>query len=229
MVGLYDDIYKMDFKLKFIFQIIAAKILIDNGLVIDNLHGVFGIYDLNRIIAQLLTIFVVVAIVNAINFVDGIDGLATAIIILFVLCFEFFSAQTSTFFNFSILIILTLLPLFYFNFRKDRKIFLGDSGSLFLGGVVAIYTISIMSNNYIIRPEYDLHKIIFFLSILIYPVTDIIRIFFIRVINGKSPFIADNNHIHHIVLNKFNNHFYTTCFILACSIIFLILTQIIFN
>ena len=42
IVGLYDDIYKLDFKLKFIFQIIAAKIIIDNGLIIDNLHGIFG-------------------------------------------------------------------------------------------------------------------------------------------------------------------------------------------
>ena len=52
VVGLYDDIYSVDFKLKFIFQIIAAKILIDNGLIIDNLHGVFGIYELGRIAAH---------------------------------------------------------------------------------------------------------------------------------------------------------------------------------
>ena len=53
IVGLYDDIYKLDFKLKFIFQIIAAKIIIDNGLIIDNLHGMLGVFELNRIIAQL--------------------------------------------------------------------------------------------------------------------------------------------------------------------------------
>ena len=57
IVGLYDDIYKLDFKLKFIFQIIAAKIIIDNGLIIDQSSWVFGIYELNRIIAQLITIF----------------------------------------------------------------------------------------------------------------------------------------------------------------------------
>ena len=57
IVGLYDDINKLDFKLKFIFQIIAAKIIIDNGLIIDNLHGIFGVYELNRIVAQLLTVF----------------------------------------------------------------------------------------------------------------------------------------------------------------------------
>ena len=59
------NIYQLDFKLKFIFQIIAAKIIIDNGLLIDNLHGVLGFYELNRIVAQLITIFFIVAIINA--------------------------------------------------------------------------------------------------------------------------------------------------------------------
>ena len=59
LVGFYDDINGIDFKLKFIFQIIAAKIIIDNGLIIDNLHGVLGIFELNRILAQTLTIFII--------------------------------------------------------------------------------------------------------------------------------------------------------------------------
>ena len=91
IVGLYDDIYSVDFKLKFLFQIIAAKIIIDNGLIIDNIHGILGIYELNRIVAQLLTIFIIVAIINAINFIDGIDGLAISIIGVFIILFEFFA------------------------------------------------------------------------------------------------------------------------------------------
>ena len=81
-VGLYDDINGVDFKLKFIFQIIAAKIIIDNGLIIDNLHGFAGIYEISRITAQLLTVFVIVAVINSINFIDGIDGLAISNVIL---------------------------------------------------------------------------------------------------------------------------------------------------
>ena len=85
IVGFYDDLYKVDFKLKFIFQIIAAKILIDYGYVIDNFHGILDIYALNRIFAQVFTIFVIVAIINAINFVDGIDGLASSIVGIFII------------------------------------------------------------------------------------------------------------------------------------------------
>ena len=226
VVGLYDDIYKLDFKLKFIFQIIAAKIIIDNGLIIDNLHGVLGIYELNRIIAQLLTIFLVVAIINSINFIDGIDGLASTIFIIFIIGFEFFGNSVSPYFSLSIILVMSLLPLIYFNFRKKNKVFLGDSGSYLLGGVVSIYIIHILTENYIIKPQYDLHKIIFVVSILFYPIIDIVRVFFLRLLKGKSPFIADNNHIHHLILSRTNNHFKTTFIIVFFSIITIFIVQV---
>ena len=226
-LGLYDDINNIDFKLKFIFQIIAAKIIIDNGLIIDNFHGLFGIFELNRVIAQLFTIFIVVAIINSINFIDGIDGLAISVIILFILLFEFFSDEITPFKNLSIILLASLLPMYYFNFKNKNKVFLGDSGSLFLGGVVSIYVIFILTNNYIIKPEFDMHKIAFVVSILFYPIIDIIRVFIIRVSNNKSPFIADKNHIHHMFLKKINNHILIVALIISISILFIIITQVI--
>ncbi len=226
-IGLYDDINNIDFKLKFIFQIIAAKIIIDNGLIIDNFHGLFGIFELNRVIAQLFTIFIVVAIINSINFIDGIDGLAISVIILFILLFEFFSDEITPFKNLSIILLASLLPMYYFNFKNKNKVFLGDSGSLFLGGVVSIYVIFILTNNYIIKPEFDMHKIAFVVSILFYPIIDIIRVFIIRVSNNKSPFIADKNHIHHIFLKKINNHILVVALIISISILFIITAQVI--
>jgi UDP-N-acetylmuramyl pentapeptide phosphotransferase/UDP-N-acetylglucosamine-1-phosphate transferase len=228
VVGLYDDINGVDFKLKFIFQIIAAKIIIDNGLVIENLHGFGGIYEISRITAQLLTVLVIVAIINSINFIDGVDGLAITTVVLFICGFEFFALEQTSYSNLSIILIASIMPLFYFNFRKKIKVFLGDSGSLFLGGIISIYVIRILTNEYIIKPEYDLHKILFVISILFYPIIDIIRIFFLRLIKGKSPFRPDKNHIHHLVLKKINNHFLTTLIISSISVLFLIFTQIIF-
>ena len=228
IVGLYDDVYNMDFKLKFIFQIIAAKILVDNGLVIDNLHGVFEIFELGRIVSQILTIFIIVSIINSINFIDGIDGLALSIVLFFIISFEFFSLELTPFFNLSILLIITSVPLLYFNFKNSNKIFLGDSGSLLLGGVVSAYVIYILSQGYVIKPEYDLHKILFVLSILILPIIDIIRVFFIRIFNGKSPFEADNNHIHHFILAKTKSHFKTSLILFLGSLLFLIFIQILF-
>ena len=228
IVGLYDDIYQLDIKLKFIFQIIAAKIFIDNGLLIDNLHGFLGIYELNRIIAQGLSIFIIVAIINSINFIDGIDGLAVSLVILFIVCFELFKNSYSPNTHLSIIIISSLLPISLFNFKKTNKVFLGDSGSLFLGGLVSVYVIYILTNDYIIKPRYDLHKILFVISILLYPIVDIVRIVFIRILKGKSPFKADKNHLHHLLLKKTKNHFYTTLIIISISIFFIILIKILF-
>ncbi len=227
-IGLYDDVYNMDFKLKFIFQVISAKIIIDTGLIVDNFHGIFGLFEINRVFAQVFTIFIILSIINAINFIDGIDGLAISIFSLFIISVEFFAVTATQYSNFSELILVTLLPLFYFNFKKNNKVFLGDSGSHLLGGVVSIYVIYILTDNYIIKPQYDLHKIIFVVSVLIYPIFDIIRIVLIRIKKGVSPFNADKNHLHHILLKKINSHLFTVLFILVTSFLIMAALQVIF-
>lgn len=222
LIGLYDDVYNLDFKLKFIFQIIAAKIIIDSGLIIDNFHGLFGIYEINRASAQILTIFIVCSIINSINFIDGIDGLAASIVIFFISSYEFFSKYDTELNYLSIMIICSLIPFLFYNFRKNHKIFLGDSGSLFLGGLVSIYVLNILSNDYIIRSEFDVNKIIFVVSILSYPIIDFTRVILIRLKNGNSPFIADSNHVHHLLLKKFKSH-YKVLLIINLSMLFLLL------
>jgi len=225
-LGGYDDIYSLDFKLKFIFQIIAAKMIIDTGLLIDNFHGVLGIYELNRAFAQVFTIFIIVSIINAINFIDGIDGLAISTFAIFIISFELFSSTLTPYSKFSIMLLASILPLYYFNFRKTNKVFLGDSGSHFLGGVISIYSILILSQNYIIKVEYDLHKIIFLFSILSYPIIDITRIILVRLKNKKSPFEADKNHIHHLIQEKTNSHQFTTLIIISFILILILIFQI---
>ena len=227
LIGLYDDVYRLDFKLKFIFQLIAAKLLIDNGLIIDNLHGLFGIFELNRLIAQLLTIFISLAIINSINFIDGLDGLAISVVLLFILMFELFVIDSTPYVNFSIVLICSIIPIYFFNYKKSNKVFLGDSGSLFLGGVVSIYTIFIFSQEYIIKERYDVNKIIFLISILTYPIIDMIRVVLIRIIKKKSPFQADKKHIHHFIVSKTNNHFLTTLIILISTLIVTLIIQFI--
>ena len=225
LIGLYDDLYDIDFKLKLIFQIITAKIIVDQGFIINNLHGVFGIFELSSIFAQLITVFIIVSIINSINFIDGIDGLALAVVSIFIISFEFFGNNFFFFDSLSLLLICSTIPLWYFNFRKNKKIFLGDSGSLMFGTVISIYTISILTNSYIIKENYDLHKILFVISILLYPIVDIIRIFFLRILNGQSPFIADKRHIHHILLKNLKSHVYVTLLISLLTLLFMLIVQ----
>ncbi len=229
IVGMYDDVYDVNFKLKLLFQIIAAKIIIDNGYVLDNLHGFAGIFELNRIAAQMLTIFIVVAIINAINFIDGLDLLAICIVSMFILLFEFFAQQETSLINLSILILVSILPLFYFNYRSKKKVFLGDAGSMLLGGIVSIYVLTILSNEYLIKPKFDINKILFVISILTYPIVDIIRVFFIRLSKGKSPFLADRNHIHHLLLYRLSSHLKSVVVIITLSLISLVIFQVFFK
>ena len=93
VVCVYDDFYNADFKLKFFLQIFVAKILIDQGFVIDNFHGVLGLNEIPRLASQIFTVFVFLVIVNAINFIDGIDGLAITEAIKVIVLVEFFSAE----------------------------------------------------------------------------------------------------------------------------------------
>ena len=118
IVGVYDDFYNADFKLKFLFQIIVAKILIDYGLLIENFHGVFGLYEIPRLASQLFTIFVFLVIVNSFNFIDGIDGLAITEAIKVILVVELLSKTATPYFKLGMITILALLPLYYFNYKK---------------------------------------------------------------------------------------------------------------
>ena len=219
VVGVYDDFYNADFKLKFLLQIIVAKILIDYGLVIENFHGVFGLYEIPRIPSQLFTVFVFLVIINAINFIDGIDGLAITEAIKVILVVELLSTTATPYFKLGMITILALLPLYYFNYKKDYKVFLGDGGSLFLGTLISIYVF------YVLGPEYDLkHSIskpFLSMSLILYPLIDLLRVFIIRIKEKKSPFNPDQNHIHHWLLKRGLNHFKIVILINFLSLLFL--------
>ena len=117
------------------------------------------------------------------------------------------------------------MPVLYNNFKPQNKVFLGDSGSLFLGGVVSIYVLHILSNEYIINPEFDINKIFFVISILSYPIIDMVRVFFLRITG--SVFEADKNHLHHKFLERLEK--LSSCFSYCYNLSFnFFLFQIIF-
>jgi UDP-N-acetylmuramyl pentapeptide phosphotransferase/UDP-N-acetylglucosamine-1-phosphate transferase len=226
VVGVYDDFYDADFKLKFFFQIIVSKILIDQGFVISNFQGLFGIYELPWLLAQIITVLAFLTLVNAINLIDGIDGLATTEVIKIILLFEFLGDQFTPFSSLGFIVVISLLPQYYFNFKKENKVFLGDGGTLLLGTLVSIYLFYAMSSEYQIRGEFSINKIVFCFLVLLYPLTDLFRVFFVRIKNGKSPFHPDKNHIHHLFMPNSSQlkrligiqGIYFLCFILVFGI-----------
>ena len=230
VIGVYDDLYNADFKLKFLLQIIVAKILIDQGYVISNYHGLFGLYEVPWLLAQASTVFVFLVVINAINFIDGIDGLAINEIIKIILVFEFFSKGLTALVPLGLLIIASILPLYYFNFKKKRKVFLGDGGSMLLGTLCMIYVLEILGEKFIFQPKLLINKTLFVILVLIYPLFDLLRVFILRIRMGKSPFSADKNHIHHILSSKYRiNSINTLLIINLVSITIFVLTIIIYN
>lgn len=222
VVGVYDDFYNADFKLKFLLQIIVAKILIDQGLVIDHFHGVLGLQEIPRLAAQLFTVFVFLVIVNAINFMDGIDGLAITEAIKVILLVEFFSLQPTPFFALGMITVLGLLPLYYFNYKKDYKVFLGDAGSLFLGTLIAIYLFYVLGSEYTLKTSFSTNKPLLAMSLIVYPLVDLLRVFIIRIRNKKSPFSPDQNHLHHLLVKKGVPHFLIVLILLSLALVFLL-------
>ena len=214
IVGVYDDFYNADFNLKFLLQIIVAKILIDQGYVITNYHGLFGLYEVPWLLAQISTIFVFLIIVNAINFIDGIDGLAISEVIKTIILIEFFSAGFTALSPMGFVLVTAMLPLYYFNFKKKRKVFLGDGGSLFLGTIAAVYAFYVLGADFSLKPTFTLNKTLFAVLVLLYPLVDLLRVFVLRIKAGKSPFEADQRHLHHKILSKTKNSFFSIILIL---------------
>jgi len=224
IVGVYDDFYNADFKLKFFLQIIVAKILIDQGFVISNYHGLFGLYEVPWLLAQLSTVFVFLVVVNAINFIDGIDGLAVTEVIKTLVLIEFVSEGTTPFLPLGALVIASLLPFYYFNFKKNRKVFLGDGGSMLLGTLVMIYLLNVLGPDFSFNTVNPLNKVIFSVLVILYPLVDLLRVFILRIKDGKSPFVADQSHIHHFLIKlKYMNHLKAVLLINLFSIFLLLI------
>jgi len=218
LIGLYDDFYQADYKLKLLMQIIVAKIIIDQGFVIDNYHGLFGLNQIPWWLAQISTLFVFIVVVNAINFIDGIDGLAITEFIKLILLFELFSANPTPFFYLNLGIIASLIPLYFFNYQKKNKVFLGDAGSLLLGTLSCIYLLYSLGKDYSLDINWQLNKVVFSIGLALYPLVDLLRVFILRVRKGISPFLPDNKHIHHLIFKHTGSHIKTLIYIQIFSL-----------
>ena len=224
IIGVYDDLYQADFKLKFLMQLIVAKILIDQGYVITNLYGFLGINEIPWIISQFFTGLAFIIIVNAYNFIDGIDGLAMSETLKNLCFFLFLFPPNDSFYNLAYVLVFISFPFYFFNLKKQKKVFLGDAGSLFLGGVNIVFLFHFLNPNTTVNIVIGIKKILFAAILLSYPLIDLTRVVIIRIINRRSPFTADQNHIHHWFISKGFSHIKTTLIILLGGIILLFFT-----
>jgi len=223
ILGFYDDFIEISpFNKYIVLTFLILMLLYANATlpIIQNLNGFLGIYGIGYIPGLLFTSFVYLSIMNAINLTDGIDGyLAIFSIFFFIsLLYNFDVNQFYTLNTVSVIIIGVSIMFLRYNFSKGKKLFVGDAGSLFIGFWIATYLITYITsaptsklvNLYSIQLE---NIPIIAISMISIPVLDTLRVMTVRIISKKSPFTADRNHLHHILLDSGMTHLRTSLFL----------------
>ncbi|GAB1463060.1 MraY family glycosyltransferase [Pedobacter sp.] len=203
-LGLKDDIYGVSPSTKLALQILVALILVGLGdFKLSSLYGVFNIWDVPPVAGAVFSIALIIFINNAFNLIDGVDGLAGSVGALVSLCFGvmFVLGNDVAYAFISFALLGAILGFLVFNY-PPAKIFMGDTGSLIIGLVSAVLAIKFIEINKVGLPGGPTFSSApaIAVAVLIVPIFDSLRIFFIRVINRKSPFHGDRNHIHHRLL-----------------------------
>ena len=196
LLGLIDDVYNLDAKFKLIIQLSIATIVYLLGVQIDTIFNPFGGIIHLGIFSYPITLLWIVGISNAVNFIDGVDGLAGSVITVSSITLALIAVSITPAQPITALIAFILagsmLAFLTFNFNP-AKIFMGDSGALFSGFLLA--TLSIAG----VMKGAALAVLLPFL-ILAVPIIDITFSSLRRIMKGTSPFVADSEHIHHKLL-----------------------------
>jgi UDP-GlcNAc:undecaprenyl-phosphate GlcNAc-1-phosphate transferase len=219
VIGILDDILDLDWTIKLAGQFLAAAILAWQGVQIVSLPIgglVIGSYGVSIVV----TIFITVLVMNAVNFIDGLDGLVAGVVLIgtsvFFVYTYLLAQQTSptNYFNLASLIsaivmgvCLGFLPL---NWHK-AKIFMGDSGAMLLGLLMATSALAVTGqvdpgavSTSLLAPA--LLPLVLPLAILMLPLLDLTLAVLRRIRAGNSPFAADRKHIHHKLQDFGHSH-----------------------
>lgn len=211
-VGVMDDIVVMRAYKKLMAQIVVSLfIVIGSDIRIRSLFGLFGINEINYFISVVFTIITFIILINAFNLIDGIDGLAGGYSLvcsaLFGISYYRLGEYNYPLVILSVIIIGSVLAFLYYNLSNYRsiKIFMGDTGSMLLGFLLAFTCICFIDifieKDLLNVPRYHLKSApVIAVAILILPIVDTLNVIIVRLWNKKSPFVADKNHIHHKLL-----------------------------
>ncbi len=198
-IGVKDDLVSVSAFKKFFIQILATGIVMFLGDIrITSFQGVLGIHELDIGMSYGFTFLVIMGISNSINLIDGLDGLAGTILTIVATTFGLFLYQYGgeAFSPYSIVAIClvgAILGFLRYNLH-NAVVFMGDTGSLVSGLIVSVLAIKFIEMAKV--PAGPSMAV----CVLIVPIFDTLRVFFIRIFKGVSPFSPDKNHIHHRLL-----------------------------
>jgi UDP-GlcNAc:undecaprenyl-phosphate/decaprenyl-phosphate GlcNAc-1-phosphate transferase len=223
LLGLMDDILNLQPVKKLLVQLLVSlAVVLVADLRITDLHGVFGITTIGFPASVAISVAFIVLITNAYNLIDGIDWLAGSLSLIAFAIFAIYFQLTgaTSLLTLAIILIGAIAAFLLFN-RTPARIFMGDSGSLFIGFILAIFSIQAAEAGRLFNLKFSpvsnelIHAAC---GILIVPVFDTCRLFVLRLSKGKSPFSADRNHLHHKLLDLGLTHLQSSFTICILSI-----------
>jgi UDP-GlcNAc:undecaprenyl-phosphate/decaprenyl-phosphate GlcNAc-1-phosphate transferase len=225
-IGVRDDLVPLSPILKLVGQVMAAALLIFLfDLRLRSFYGLFGIYELLPIVSYMITIFTIIIITNSFNLIDGLDGLAGSLAIVALLAFGiwFFLIGDEVFSIFSFAMLGAILAFLIFNWEPS-EVFMGDTGALVIGMMLAILAIHFIDLNYNLPPgtPYKFSASVGTATcFIIIPLVDTSRIIILRLSQRKSPFKPDKSHIHHAIMRLGMSHAKTTVILAITQLLYI--------
>tara|TARA_Y100001970_G_scaffold294126_1_gene447148 strand:+ start:1918 stop:2889 length:972 start_codon:yes stop_codon:yes gene_type:complete len=200
LMGLLDDIKPLPVLFRLIVQVLASfGVIIYTNLYVSNFGDLLGLGDIDLGIFSIpATIFMVVGVCNAFNMLDGMDGLVSVVSLIALATISFISILNFDSFSVFFLPFISLLVFLFFNlgiFGSKWKMFLGDSGSMWIGFTIA-WLLILLSQG-----DQKLFNPVIALYVILLPILDALSTFIIRFRDRKPIFLPDRNHIHHILLD----------------------------
>lgn len=200
ILGIIDDIFRLPAWIKLLVQLCVAGIAVCFGVLIDHIT-LFGLMIKFGYFSVPITILWIVGLSNAINLIDGLDGLACGVSAITAVSVFAVMLITGDYTSALLTAILIGACFGFLPYNKNpARIFMGDTGSLFLG-----YTLSVIS----VQGLFKLHTVLSFLvplSIFALPIIDTLVAIVRRICHGQSPFHPDRGHLHHRLVDMGFTH-----------------------
>ena len=196
LLGTIDDNYHVPWQIKFIIQLaLAVSLSILFWGRFDSITFYNYSFNVSEMSLLLIFLFWFIGIYNAVNLIDGLDGLASGFMLILCLGMGLFGSDT--FATLNLILAIILIGFLIFN-QRPAKLFMGDSGSLFLGFHTAVLPLLLIENS----PGITSINMTPFILLVSYLVADTTRVFFTRLAAQKSPMTADTIHFHHLILQE---------------------------
>ena len=212
IVGMWDDMKSLSAGFRFLLEVVLVLAFMwQTDIYIDDLHGLWGIHQLEPWIAITASLIVGVGLINVINLIDGVDGYSSGYAMLACVCYAllFWSVWSQVMVCMTLIVAGAVLPFFMHNvFGVRSKMFIGDGGTLMLGMLMVLFVFyGLSSKSRCVDLEAEgVGLVALVMAVACVPWFDTMRVVAMRILRGNSPFKPDKTHMHHLFIDMGFSH-----------------------